>query len=479
MTQSWARYAADPVGFVRDCFGVEPWPWQAEGLEAIRDNKRVSIRSGNGPGKSTTIGWVIPWFLTVHEPARVVVTATKETQLKDVIWAEMGMWLRRSPVGLGDIFELQTDRIVRVDNPDCFGVARVARKESPEGFQGFHCPNILLVYEEASGIEDPIFEAGIGVMSSPGAKTLLAGNPTRTSGFFYDSFHKARHRWHRLHWNCEDINKTHPEQVSNDLLEEVLSRYGRESNVYRYRILGDFPISEDDSVIPLNLIEEAARRPVERISEIRPTWGLDVARYGDDRTALCKRAGNVLLEPPKYWRQKDTMQVADIVFREFFETPEPERPHAIMVDVIGVGAGVVDRMRRLDLPVRGINVSESPAMRERYNRLRDEMWFAGREWFQARNCKLPEPTGGQDDPMEALISELSQPKYKTTPGGKLQVESKDELKKRGMASPDLADAFLLTLASSDLHADLEASLDRYQRRALDRMHAASGSWMAG
>jgi hypothetical protein len=422
---------------------------------------------------------LILWFLMTRSPAKVVVTAAKETQLRDVIWAEMGLWLRREPRRLYDLFEVQADKISRVDDPDCFAIARVARKESPEAFQGFHSSNILLIAEEASGVDDAIFEAGLGVMSTPGAKTLLAGNPTRTSGFFFDAFHKARHRWHRLHWNCEEINRTHPGQISPDLIEEVVSRFGRDSNPYRYRVLGEFPTSEEDSVIPLGLIEEATRRDIQRLPDIKPVWGLDVARFGDDRSALCKRAGNVLLEAPKWWRHKDTMQLAAIVFNEFHETPEEDKPHAIMVDVIGVGAGVVDRMRQLELPVRGINVSESPAIRERYSRLRDEIWFAGREWFQERTCKVPPPGGGQDDPMEMLISELSQPKYKNTPGGKLLVESKDDLKKRGLASPDLADAFILTLAGAESRNEAAmASLDRYQRRALERQFQMGGSWMA-
>jgi len=468
----------DPVGFVESALGAMPHPWQRELLEAVRDHPRVAVRSGNGPGKSTTIAWTILWFLMTRTPAKVVVTAAKETQLRDVVWAEMGLWLRKPPQRLIDLFELQADKITRVDEPDCFAIARVARKESPEAFQGFHSENILLIAEEASGVDDAIFEAGIGVMSTPGAKTLLAGNPTRTSGFFFDAFHKARHRWHRLHWNCEEINRTHPGQISPDLIEEVVSRYGRDSNPYRYRVLGEFPTSEEDAVIPLNLIEEATRRDVKPWDGVEAVWGLDVARFGDDRTALCKRLGNTLVEPPKWWRHKDGVQVAGLVFQEYMETPAELRPHAIMTDVIGVGASAVDQMRVLNLPVRAINVSESPAIRERYNRLRDEIWFAGREWFQARNVKIPEPGGGQDDPMELLISELSQPKYKTTPGGKLQVESKDELKKRGLASPDLADAFILTLASPELRTELTLETLKRTRYGKRADQYAGSTWMA-
>ena len=461
--------------FVEQAFGADPHPWQCDLLNAVRDQPRVAVRSGNGPGKSTTIAWLILWFLVTRSPAKVIVTAAKETQLRDVVWAEMGLWLRAPPERLKPFFEMQADKVIFRENPDNFAVARVARKEAPEAFQGFHARNILLIAEEASGVDDAIFEAGLGVMSTPGAKTLLAGNPTRTSGFFFDAFHKMRHRWTRLHWNCEEINRTHPGQVSSAFLEEVISRYGKDSNPYRYRVLGEFPTSEEDSVIPLGLIEEATRRDVSRAEGFIPVWGLDVARFGDARTALVKRAGNHMLEPPKFWRQKDTQQVAGLMLAEYHETAERERPHAIMVDVIGTGAGVVDRMREMELPVQGINVSESPAMRERFVRLRDELWWTAREWFMARDCRIPAPSGNMDDPMETMIAELSQPKYTTTPGGKILIESKDELKKRGLPSPDMADAFILTLAGGRVKSEL--ILDRYQRRLLTTQQGY-GSWMA-
>jgi hypothetical protein len=158
-------------------------------------------------------------------------------------------------------------------------------------------------------------------------------------------------------------------------------------------------------------------------------WGLDVARYGDDRSALAKRQGERLLEV-KAWQGVDLMETAGRVYNEYQLCNFKTRPAAIYVDSIGLGSGVLDRLRELGLPVRGVNVSESPAVGERYLRLRDELWFRVREWLEARLCQLPRD--------EELAAELGGPRFRILSSGKLKVDSKDEIKKRGARSPDKA-----------------------------------------
>jgi phage terminase large subunit len=184
---------------------------------------------------------------------------------------------------------------------------------------------------------------------------------------------------------------------------------------------------------------------------VLPTWGLDVARFGEDSSALAKRKGNRLLEPVAEWRNLDIMQVAGRVLNEWKLTEEALRPSAIFVDVIGLGAGVVDRLKEMELPVVGINVGESAASDEKFQRLRDELWWKGREWFGAKDCVIA------DD--EALIAELTGPTYDYSSNGKIVVESKRDMKKRGIKSPNRADAFLLTLAMPDRR---RARVDRYK-----------------
>ena len=440
------KWREDPKSFVQDMFGVSPDTWQANALEALNDHDRVSIRSGHGVGKSAFMAWAILWWMFTRYPCKVACTAPTSHQLNDVLFGEIHKWINKMDPAWKDLVDLKSERIELKANPkESFAVARTARKEQPEAFQGFHSEHMLFIVDEASGVEDIIFQVGQGAMSTPGAKTLMAGNPTRTSGFFYDSHHRMRDIWKTFKVSCEDSK-----MVDDGFVKEMMNQYGEDSNVYRVRVLGEFPLDEDDSVIPLGLVEDAVTREVEKIDG-DVVWGLDVARFGDDRTALAKRQRNVLIEPIKAWEKIDTMQTVGRVVDEYKSSKI--KPEVIMVDVIGLGAGVVDRLRELGLPVRPINVGESPAVKDKYMKLRDELWFKARDWFMAKDCKIPEDS--------TLISELVQPKYQINSSGKIKVEGKDEMKRRGLKSPDVADAFLLTLAANDgfTHSNKQLNYD--------------------
>jgi phage terminase large subunit len=399
--------------------------------------RRIAIRAGHGVGKSTLEAWLILWYVLTRFPCKIPVTANSQDQLRDVVWAEIGKWFRKLPEPLNEQLDLSAERLAIKASPnDGFAVARTARPERPEALQGFHSDNLFFVIEEASGIEDIIFETAGGALTGDHSMVIMCGNPTRTSGYFYRAFHENRGSWRCFHVPCSASSR-----VSKSYAEEIAREYGEQSNVYRVRVLGEFPLSEDDAVIPLGLIEAAVGRDVVP-TEAGMVWGLDVARFGDDSTALCKRKGNMLLEPIKERRKMDLMQVCGWVVKEWSETPVGERPGSINVDVIGLGAGVVDRLRELQLPVRGINVGEAAATDpKRFMRLRDELWFAALAWFDARNCRIVRDDG--------LIAELVGPKYKIESSGKIKVESKDEMKKRGVRSPNKADAFCLSLAGGD------------------------------
>ncbi len=450
------RWRARPEEFVRQALGVEPEPWQRDALRAIATHDRIAIRSGHGVGKSAYLSWLILWWLATRFPAKVPCTAATSHQLDDVLWSELAIWHRRMPAPLAAQFEWRADRFfLRGAAQESFAVARTARNEQPEAFQGFHAGHLLFLVDEASGVPDAIFEAGQGSMSTKGAKTVIAGNPTRPQGYFFRAFHDQRARWHCLRVNSEDVPR------AGGHIEDVAATYGRDSNAYRIRVLGEFPTSADEQVIALDLLEAAIAREVQPLTQFKPVWGVDVARFGADRTALAKRQGNILLAPVQWWRGKDTMQVAGLIAHEWAETAEEDRPSEILVDVIGIGAGVTDRLIELGLPARGVNVGEAPAVDARFVALRDELWWRGRDWFAGRDCAIP-PDG-------ALIADLSAPSYAFTSKGKLKIESKDALKRRGMPSPDLADAFLLTFAGGlDRHDESES---RYRPRK------ATGSWM--
>lgn len=449
--QAWRD---DPVRFVREALRADPEPWQEEALIAIAEEDRLAIRSGHGVGKSALLAWIVLWWLLTRAPAKVACTAPSAHQLNDVLWGEIAYWRRRLVKPLDGWLIVKEDRVVVVGaERTSFAAARTARRESPEAFQGFHSPHMLFIVDEASGVDDIIFEVGEGSMSTKGAKTILTGNPTRLSGYFYRAFHDAAAHWHTMRVSCMDSSRVDPR-----FIQRMKDTWGENSDVFRYRVLGEFPLANSNAVIPIFLIEAATKREVSTNPKATVVWGLDVARFGRARTALAKRRDNALIEPIKWWHGKDLMQTAGLVKVEYDGTPPSERPVSICVDVIGLGAGVVDRLRELGLPVVGINVAEQPSIREQYLMLRDELWWQAREWFAKRDCAMP------DD--KDLIADLSAPVYSITSNGRIKIESKTDMEKRGVRSPDLADAFCLTFAAPGAFGQGVRTALKYDNRGI-------------
>ena len=428
-----AALRADPALFVETVLQATPQKWQRDALDAIAANDRVAIKSGHGVGKTAFESWVVLWWLMTHYPCKVAVTANSAHQLSDVLWTEIDRWARNMPQAFKDLLEFKSDKISLKGATDSFAVARTSRRENPESLAGFHSPHMRFVVEEASGVPNVIFETASGALSTPGAKIIMCGNPTRSDGYFYDAFHGDREKWHCITVSCEE-----GEYVDPKFIAEMADKYGAESNVFKVRVLGEFPTQSDDVLLPLHLIEDAVTRDVEAGPTTPVVWGLDVARFGGDRSALAKRQGNVLVEPIKTWQNKDLMELAGIVLSEYDAVPYSMRPQAIYIDAIGLGAGLADRLRELDMPAVAVSVSETASLKDRFNRLRDELFWSCREWFEARDCHIP------DD--GTLMAELSGIRYKYLSTGKLKVESKDEMKRRGQRSPDVADAFVLTFS---------------------------------
>ena len=427
-------YRHDPVLFVKKVFGVEPDEWQAQFLRAIADsNRRISVRSGHGVGKSTAASWAMLWYLLTRYPVKVVVTAPTSSQLFDALFAEIKRWVKEMPPALKELLEVKSDRIeLRPSPTEAFISARTSRAEQPEALQGIHADNVMLVADEASGVPEAVFEAAAGSMSGHNAVTILLGNPVRSTGYFYETHNRLRDEWFTLHVNCEKSKR-----VSKEFVREMAIKYGEESNAYRVRVLGEFPLSDDDTMIPFSVVEQAMMRDIEVDQYAPMIYGIDVARFGSDKSALAKKKGNVITDIKK-WRGMDLMQLVGAIKAEYDAEEFEDRPTSIYVDSIGLGSGVVDRLRELGLPAVGINVSESPAMKNSYVNLRSELWGKMKHWLEQRGCALPK----DDD----LMSDLCAPRYGFNSSGRLRVETKDEMKKRGLASPDMADACILTLA---------------------------------
>jgi phage terminase large subunit len=424
------NYGHDPVGFVTDVLHATPQPWQREFLVAVSSGeRRISVRAGHGVGKSTACAWALIWHMVCRYPQKGVVTAPTSAQLFDALFAELKTWINKLPPILRDSFEVYSDKIAFKAAPESsFISARTSSADRPEALAGVHSEHVLLVVDEASAIPETVFESAAGSMSGHSATTILISNPTRNSGLFYKTHHQLASDWKRMHVSCIDNPL-----VSSDFVGQIASTYGETSNAFRIRVLGEFALADDDTLIPAELVDGAINRDLTVSSDEPVVYGLDVARFGTDRTALCKRRGSVV-EEIKSWGGLDLMQTVGMVVNE----AKIDRPIEICVDTIGLGSGVADRLREQGYNVRDVNVSESSAMNPNANKLRDELWMAAKDWLATRSVKLP-----KDD---MLRMELVAPRYTFTSSGKLVVESKDGLRKRGMRSPDLADSLCLTFA---------------------------------
>jgi hypothetical protein len=363
-----------------------------------------------------------------------VVTAPTSAQLYDALFAELKRWVKELPQPIQDLLDVKQERIeLKASATEAFISARTSRAEQPEALQGVHSDNVMLVADEASGVPEAVFEAAAGSMSGHNALTILLGNPVRSSGFFFDTHNRLKDEWWTRRVSCIDSTR-----VSKEYVEDMKSRYGEESNAFRIRVLGEFPRSDDDTIIPMELLESAKHRDTRAYEDAPIIWGLDVARFGSDSSVLCKRQSNVV-HTLERWRNLDLMQLTGAVVAQYEACDHKNRPAEILVDSIGLGAGVVDRLRELKLPCRGINVSESPAMGGTYLNLRAELWHKAKAWLEKRDCKIPNN--------EDLIGELATVRYTFTSNGKIKIESKDDIRRRGLKSPDMADAFVLTFAS--------------------------------
>ena len=423
-------YRNDPVSFVTEVLGAKPLPWQVDFLEAIaRGERRISVRAGHGVGKSTACSWALIWHMVTRYPQKSVVTAPTASQLFDALFSELKAWINKLPPALQELFDVFSDRINMKASPESsFISARTSSADRPEALAGVHSEHVLLVVDEASAIPESVFEAAAGSMSGHSATTILISNPTRNSGLFYQTHHTLASDWFRIHVSCVDNPL-----VSSDFVRQISTTYGAESNAFRIRVLGEFAASDDDTLIPAALVDAARLRDVPTSASDPLIYGLDVARFGTDRTALCKRRGNVVLEI-RSWGGLDLMQTVGQVVNE----AKSDKPDEICVDTIGLGSGVADRLREMGYNVRDVNVSESSAMNPNANKLRDELWLSVRDWLDTKAVKLPQN--------ESLRHELVAPRYSFTSSGKIVVESKDSLRKRNMRSPDLADSLCLSFA---------------------------------
>jgi hypothetical protein len=452
----WKR---DPLLYVRQRFGVEPTWQQQQILEAIRPKgAKVSVLSGHGIGKSASAAWVLSWFVETHDFSKIPCTAPSSHQLRDILWGELSKWRRRADelsaqrgdpprFWLSKLFRLLTDSLTDPGAKDWGAFARTAKKENPEALQGFHGDALLYILDEASGIDESIFEAAEGALSSVGARVLMLGNPTRTSGTFAASHTHNRGDYTALHFRSQDSPLVAPEYR-----DRLVRKWGEGSNVVRVRADGEFPKQEDDVLISLELTEPCLTR--ERVEGEGPrVLGVDVAAYGSDRTALVLRQGR-LVEHIAIYGGQDTMATVGRII----EKTAAWSAGIVAVDTIGMGRGVADRLREVrreqgtPWTVVDVDVSRSAPPRRRgeprARKLRDWLWLEVATWLRDDSPVFAWTTAEERQACEDLAGELASVRYALDSTGCIVVEDKDSMRKRLGHSSDLADALGCTFASA-------------------------------
>lgn len=452
--QRLAKFRHDPVGFVRWAFpwGVAGTPlhrargperWQSAVLDAIGERLRrrgrdagepvlVAVASGHGVGKSALVAWLVIWAMATGRDTRGVVTANTEIQLKTKTWAELAKWFRLSRAR--HLFRLAATAIQAKDAE----AAKTWRVDmvpwslnQTESFAGLHNNGrrIVIVFDEASAIPDPVWEVTEGALTDRETEIVWAvfGNPTQTTGRFRECFGRRRHRWITRHVDSRETGLTNRAQI-----ERWIADYGADSDFVRVRVKGEFPRSSSRQFIAQALVDGARMRQAGADPEAPRIMGVDVARFGDDQSVILLRQGAALAGPIRRHRGLDLMQFAALVA----ERIAADRPDAVFVDGAGVGGGVVDRLRQLGHRVHDVNGGEAARRGREYLNRRAEMWDRMRQWL--KTAALPDDRG--------LAADLAGPEYGFDARGRVRLERKEDMKRRGLASPDAGDALALTFA---------------------------------
>jgi hypothetical protein len=446
------NYWDNPVWFAEDMMNFHADKWQEDVLMALARSPKVSVRSGQGVGKTGLESIVVTWYLCTRPFPKVIATAPTRQQLYDVLWAEISKWLASSKIE--NLLEWTKTKIYMKGHSErWWATAKTATR--PENMQGFHEDYMLFVVDEASGVADPIMEAILGTLTGYENKLLMCGNPTRTSGTFYDSHNRDRDLYKTFKVSSMDSPRT-----SKDNIEMLRRKYHEGSDPWRVRVLGEFPKGESDSLISLEAVEMATIKEVNISNDYILNLGVDVARYGDDETIIAPRIGGKVFDLLTYSKQS-TMETSGRILRavDNFKNMYPQINRVkIKTDDDGLGAGVTDRLKevvaqeKLKYEIIPIQNGSSAIEKDNYYNKASEMWDVMREELDNNlSCYLQgkEPTL-QIPNDDKLIKQLSNRKYSVDSKGKIQIESKKEMKKRLGESPDRADAVIYSFAENGL-----------------------------
>ena len=451
-----------PDLFATDILGVTLWTKQKEVLEALTINRRVAVKSGNGLGKGFCASVAVLWFLHSHNPGIVLSTAPTFRQVRYVLWRQIRRLYRPVADVLGG--KMLDTRWELAEDRYAMGLSA----ESADQFQGFHSDNMLIVVDEAEGVSDEIYEGIEAVMTSSEPRLLLIGNPTTVSGAFRRAFYEERNLYHPITISAlespnvdpRESGKPWPGLTTAEWVQEREETWGKDNPIYRARVLGEFPDQGEDTLFNLTQIEQATQRvlpestgpashagshagtdadAIESVdafdfgsnpADAEVVLAVDVARFGSDRSVILRRRGNSV-EEIRTFQKLDTMALTGWVIAAIKEF----RPSRVVIDEIGVGAGVVDRLKEEEHQVRGVNVARRAREDNTFANLRSEGFWRLRDLFATGGISIPADN--------QLIGELAALRYSYDSNGRILMEGKEAIRRRGLPSPDKADALML------------------------------------
>lgn len=410
---------------------------------------RITIRSGHGIGKSTTLSWLLLWFLFCFKNSQIPCTAPTSDQMHDILWKEVQIWLSKMPPELSCLYDWSNDYIRMLESPQTwFARARTARKESPEALAGVHADHVLYLVDEASGVPDEIFNTGEGALTGDNFIFVMISNPTRLMGYFYDSHHADIDNWQAFHFNSEDS------PIVNDrFVQRIIDKHGINSDEYRIRVKGDFPAEDtmdDGGYLPL-LIDADVRETNDGAFVGPRRMGVDPAGEGKDTTDWvirdnykAKRVASEKISNAKTIAQKT---------RTLLEAYEID-PRDITVDNFGEGANVAQELAYVGIMVNAVNVGDTvDKEEEEYDKLngdriyinkRAKAYFGLRHWLRA---------GAELVQHKIWKDQLSSNRYRTELSGRVKMMGKKEMRKNGIKSPNAYDALMLTFVDGEIIKD--------------------------
>ena len=431
----------DPLFFSEHVIGGEqPWEKQIEIMLSVRDNPRTAVPSGFSVGKTWIAGRTALWFLYSFPNSLVVTTAPTARQVEHILWAEIRRQHHQSVTPLGG--EILKAMIKISDDWFAIGLST----DEPDRFQGFHSAHLLLIFDEAAGVDKAIWDIAQGQLAGSHARWLAIGNPVAPSGPFYDACKNSS--WNTIPISCTDSPNAKedkiifPKLVTPQWIQDREAEWGKESPLYQTKVLGQFPTASEYGLIPLDWIFKANQRAktMAAINSEDIKIGIDVARSGADSTVFIFRKGSFLKDIEAY-RNLNVMEVVGrlIQFVEKYNVPYED----VFVDEIGIGAGVVDRLHEQRRYVQGVNFGRAARDPDDFRNIRAECYWRVREALNPESqnpLAIPKRFG-------RLASELAAIEWTTTSTGKTQIESKEEIKKRLGYSPDYADALALSFTA--------------------------------